>query len=265
MSIYCDSFIYDGIISSDFGLIISSFNPPKLEENSSGSTIKLNASKVPLSNVWKNYNSEYDRYIEFDVEVSKSNFSGFDVDEISTLNRWLIRKDDYRWFQFYCMEFGEVFLNATAIQCEQLTICEKIYGLRYKFVTNSPFAYTGEQIFSLKMTGSRQEFIIYDNSDEIGFIYPALEIQVLEDGDLEITNLLDNRTCGIKGCTAGEVIQIDQHKGVKTNNISHSIFLTFNWIYPRIFNTFQNRENKFMIKTKCDLTMKWRAIRKVGV
>lgn len=103
-----------------------------------------------------------------------------------------------------------------------------------------------------------------DSSYEEGYIYPYTEITILEDGDLNIHNVLENRNTYIANCSAGEVITMD-YPIIKTDNDSHKIQNDFNWNFFRVANTFENSRNDLITSIPCSIKIKYSPIVKVGL
>lgn len=175
-----------------------------------------------------------------------------------------MRKDGFHLFQFYCEQQEDIFFNAVATESTQLTITGNTYGLKYKFITDSPFAFTKENTFCYSPTSKNDIFQIFDVSDEIGHIYPDMKIEILEDGDMEIINLSESRLTKILNCVSGEIITFDRYKNVTTDQ-QRLIYNYYNFKNPRIVNSFYDRINNFSISLKCNVEIKWRSIKKVGV
>lgn len=105
---------------------------------------------------------------------------------------------------------------------------------------------------------------IFDISHEEGYIYPHTEITVLEDGDLNIYNALEDRNTYIARCKAGEVITMD-NPIITTNNSEHDILNDFNWNFFRIANTYENRRNDLITSLPCVIKVEYSPIVKVGL
>ena len=109
-----------------------------------------------------------------------------------------------------------------------------------------------------------KDIFINDTSHEEGFIYPHTEITVLEDGDLNIHNAMEDRNTYIANCVAGEIITMDYP--IITSSIpSHNIQNDFNWCFFRVANTYENSKNVLTISIPCTMKVKYSPIVKVGL
>lgn len=109
----------------------------------------------------------------------------------------------------------------------------------------------------------KQSFI-NDASYEEGYIYPYTEITIVEDGDLNIYNAIENRNTYIANCVAGEVITMD-YPVIKSSVSSHNIQNDFNWNFFRIANTYGNSRNDLTISIPCVMKVRYSPIVKVGL
>jgi hypothetical protein len=105
---------------------------------------------------------------------------------------------------------------------------------------------------------------INDTSYEEGYIYPYTEITIVEDGDLNIYNAIEDRNTYIANCVAGEVITMD-YPIIKSSVSSHNIQNDFNWNFFRIANTYNNSRNDLTISIQCVMKVTYSPIVKVGL
>ena len=111
---------------------------------------------------------------------------------------------------------------------------------------------------------SDKNVFINDVSHEEGHIYPRVEITVLEDGDLNIHNAIENRDTYIANCVAGEIITMD-YPVISSSISSHNIQNDFNWNFFRVANTYENSRNDLTISLPCSIKLEYSPIVKVGL
>lgn len=121
---------------------------------------------------------------------------------------------------------------------------------------NYYYVYIGEEL--------DDKHSINDTSHEEGYIYPHTEITVIEDGDLNIYNALEDRNTYIANCVAGEIITMD-YPIIQSSISSHNIQNDFNWNFFRVANTFDNSRNDLTISIPCTIKVKYSPIVKVGL
>jgi hypothetical protein len=109
--------------------------------------------------------------------------------------------------------------------------------------------------------------IIQDYSDEVGYIYCDATIKCLEGGDLAIYNIDDNiNDVIVNNCSAGEVITLrGQQKIIESDSWHEALYNDFNYNFLRICNSYENTNNEFWASIKCEVTITYSPIRKVGL
>lgn len=103
---------------------------------------------------------------------------------------------------------------------------------------------------------------IIDESDDIGYIYPDIQIKCLSSGDLKITNSIENRTTIIKNCSTNEVISVDENLNISTSLSSHKLYNDFNFVFFRIANSYENNQNIISVNIPCEITIKYYPVAK---
>lgn len=266
---YAIDFEYDGIYLSDFGMIICNF------DDSSGSTTVSAGSKITFNTVpmhkGKRYGltgTQYDECITATFSIAKNpcnidDFSNMKItnDEARDIMRWLNRRE---FLKFQIFDEDENDRDAcyydASFNIEKVKIGGELFGFTLTMETNRPFGYGEEQIFVYDMKAGT-EYILFDISDEIGYIYPNLVITCKADGDLTLKNLTEDCLMEIKGCKAGEVITIDGNAQIiSTTYDSHAIYDDFNFEFFRIGNEFNDRENVITSSLACTLEIKYEPI-----
>ena len=108
---------------------------------------------------------------------------------------------------------------------------------------------------------------LYDQSDEIGYIYPDMTIRCLESGNLKIQNSMeDDRNFYLANVESGEIITLHgEEQIIESNRSSHNIYDDFNFKFPRICNTYENKNNVLTFSIPIECTLTYSPIRKVGI
>lgn len=263
MKVYTKGFIYDGKTSDDFGILVCKIkgNEPS---DTSGGEIEITKIESPIQNRWyKSGNSNYTDALQFSFQMCKSNFQPFDAYEYSSISRWLCRKDNYKDFMITRKDYDNIHFY-TQFNISPVEVAGNIVSITVTGIADSPFGYSQINKYVIKSNGFT-EYTIFDLSDEIGYIYPDIEIDITDNCDIFITNLHENRTFILKNCVANEIIKIDGKLLQMTTNAERNLYADTNYIYPRISNDYDNRKNIFQIYGNCTVTMKYREIRKVVV
>lgn len=251
---YAQDFEYDGMRLSDFGLMICTFNSSGVSTVSSGADISFNIAKSNGSNKFSFYGSKYDSYYTMTFEICKSDLYGtknyIEPNVESSLQRWLCRKDGYHKLSFVKEGYEDIYWNAT-FSAKQISLNDKIIGMELTIYTDAPFAYLSEQTISYTMTAG-SSVSLFDMSDEVGSIYPQVEIicggTADRNGNVKLQNSMDRKILNLSGLSAGETILLNGEKHtIKSSFQRDNLASSFNFYYPKIINTINNRENVYAL------------------
>lgn len=118
-----------------------------------------------------------------------------------------------------------------------------------------------------KVVGENKDLKINVFTDEEGYIYPDVVIKIKQNGNLELVNEYENRTTYIADCKNGEVITITggDTLQITSSDDTHDMSSCFNYKFPRLCAEYRKYTNKFSTNLTCDITMKYKGIRKVGL
>ena len=139
-------------------------------------------------------------------------------------------------------------------------------GINITGTTDSPYAY-GQMITKKISTENGIGMLKFvDMSDEIGYIYPDIKIDISSACNLKITNETSGEIFKLNNCVNNEIINIDSTILEMTSTaLSHKLYEDSNYKFPRIVNDINKRTNIFKVEGNCTLTMKYRPIRKVVI
>lgn len=264
---YAIDFEYDGQYLSDYGFVICSFDGSYGSETvSAGSKITFNT--VPMHN-GKKYSltgTQYDECIQTTFSIAKNPCHNDGMDDMKITNdeyrdmmRWLNRRE---FLKFQIFDENEdnrdtCFFEAS-FNVEKIFFGGTLYGLNLTMETNRPFGYGEEQVLVYDITDTSKEYILYDVSDEIGYVYPDMTITCNGTGNLTIANKTENCSMAINNCSSGEVITVNGEEQIISSSLnSHHLYDDFNFEFFRIGNTFANRENIITTSLPCTLEIKY--------
>lgn len=265
-------FEYDGKFLSDFGCIICTFDSNGLETINSGSEISFQTTSVQNGKRYLITNSIYSSCFEITFQICKNPkiFSrddmSFTFEEQKDIYRWLNRMDFYD-FRFIDTEYylSECWFRGS-FNIKKIELAGTTVGLELTFKSDRPFAIGRENIYKFNADSPEKKMRVYDSSDEIGYIYPSLEITCNASGTLKIINCRNNKVTEIKNCISGEVIQLHDLM-IETSSETHSLTIMddFNFVFPVIENTIDNIRNEYTFSLPCSVVFKYKPIRKVGM
>ena len=261
-------FEYDGQNLSDYGFIVCDFSSgSSISEVSAGSNITFTKVSRNNGSRYSLTNTKYNECMtaQFDICKNPDIYSDSEMeitsDEFRDIMRWLNRKQ-FCLFRFVS-DSGEIsdidtcYHNAS-FNASRLMFGEKVYGIRLKMETNMPFGFGVERVFSWSTSSENESKVIHDTSDEIGYIYPTIEITCKTDCDLLITNETEGCTSSIKNCKAGEVITMHGDTNIITTSYdSHDICDDFNYEFFYIGNNALRTQNVITLSHPCDVVLKY--------
>lgn len=264
-------FEYDGKFLKDFGFIPCSFDSSYDESGLIHSVSKLTFNTVSGNNGKINSltGTQYDECIEANFDICKNpcmyNEQEISESEYRELMRWLNR---HRFLKFRAINddnnYDACYYEAS-FNIEKRKVGDRLCALSLTLTTNKPFG-TSPRVIMWEVTSNKKSKKIIDTSDEIGVIYPNVQITCLQDGDLKIENSTDEYITTIKGCKKNEIISIDGKIFNITSSLdSHTISNDFNFEFPKIINTYDNRINNFTISLPCKIRLEYNSIVKESI
>lgn len=263
------NFLYDNERLSDYGMILCKFDNDSLETVSVGNNLIFNTVKTNRSDRNLLTGITYDEPLSATFQICKDNCHNEDLsissEELTSLLRWLSRRDGFHKFKIYQEGYEEVFFYGSFNNIQELKIGGILYGLELTFVTDSPYGY--EDISFDCTTTASVAYNLFNMSNETGHLYPKVfTCKCLESGDLQIHNSIENRITELKNCVKDEIITMDGgHKAIETSVPTHKIYNDFNYNYFRIGSEYDNNLNAITTSLPCEIHIEYEAVRKVGL
>lgn len=184
------------------------------------------------------------------------------LSEIRMIKRWLGRPT-FHELRIVDDEYDGIFWMGSC-NVEEVHSGGICVGFNLTFTTDRPFALADKLVFRGRVSAG-DEVAILDESDEIGFIYPDVEIQVVEPGDFTITNGFDGRQTIIRNCSGGEKITMSKVLTIETTDGAHAIGDDFNWKFLRINNNYDSRVNILTFSGECTYKISYNPIVKAVI
>lgn len=276
MFMFCTEFIFDGISSKEYNLIICSFDGHKSGSATAGSHIEYTTFKAPNSDRWTRTGSSYNEQLTFTFQICKYKYStGIDEPlserELAFIMRWLVQKD-YKELQFIQEGYENIFYNCQ-INVEKYEANGRCYGLSLTVVCDAPWGWS--EIKQATISSSTTSLTkLYDDSDEIGVIYPSVTIlskagTKSKPQDITIYNNMTGIETRIKNCVSNEKIEMHDMIINSSENIDNGYHTTlmddFNWKWFSIGNSLGDRVNEIKVTGNCKVNLSWRVPRKAVV
>lgn len=272
---YVIDFSYRGEKLSDYGCIVASINTTFQDSVPIGSNLVLETIKNHATHINKIINTDYNDVVSATFDICKNpclyktnKDMVFSDIEISFFARWLNQKKYYKFKPIYENGmYSDLYFYGTFTSISSIIINDNTIGFTLTFTSNSPFGYVDDKEFTVSLDNKNNSFVFYDDSDEIGSLYPNLfQIQCKSNGKLEIQNDQDKRATIINNCVNGEIISMDcGNKIIKSSELHPNLFNDFNYNYPRIINDANDRCNTYTVSIPCNILIKYSPIRKAGI
>lgn len=239
-------FEYAGEYLKDWGCIICDTNSAgELETIESDSQLTFDTVSQFNGKKFELTISYYEDHIEIPLQICKYSCTKgvlpMTVYESREMKRWLNRPDFHK-FKLIQPDWADIYMEGS-FNVNEIKLGGITYILELTFISNRPFALHEPIIYKFQTSNENSMFSFFDKSDEIGYIYPDIEIICLEDGDLEITNSNENRTTILRNCISNEKITFTKELVFYSSVPDHKIQNDFNYVFLRISNSYGNRKN----------------------
>jgi len=263
---YAMDFEYDGALLSSHGYIACLFESSGgFNSVSAGSEITFNTVSsfggkhhILTGTTYENcLTATFDICKDPDVYYGRDRY--ISSAEFRMLMRWLNRKKFLPFRVVDTDHLAEPCYYDVSFNIERLTIGEETIGLRLTANTNRPFGYGEEKVFEWTAGSGGSTYVIEDTSDEIGYIYPKVKIVVNESGNMKWQNTQTlSETTVINNCTSGETITIDGNiLYISSADSNRKIVDDFNFVFPKIGNSYDNQTNEININLACNVTLSY--------
>ena len=271
-------FIFDGQALSDYGYVLFLEGEEDIVvSNMTFETIK-GARSDASQNVGYTYGEPYST--TFTIMKNMCVYEGDEQfltrDDISEMVRWLSQKQ-FKWFRFIDDKDNDEIWYKVQIQINKVSAGDYCYGLKLVVTANAPFGYTREITRKLIGVENGDTFEMPIVGDEYGYYYPDVEVTINNGSVLNLMNLtahsmeLQGSVTSLANCKSNEVINFygDNIMQIVSTNEDHEMGTDFTYRFPMLVASPGINSNTFKVNDdyeniNCDITMKYRGIRKVG-
>lgn len=254
-------FTYCGKKLSDFNCVIGGLSTGGgLDTIDVGNKLNMNAVNLPFLKKQKSVWATYDDMLTSTISIIKDpclNEPFFTHGEAIAIMRWL-NQPKYRDFipEYSRADWQTTVHYNVTFNVQALTVGSSVCGFSLEMESSAPFGYYDEVVID----NDSPTLTLNDISDEQGYIYPIVKLEVVTAGAIVLSNTMESRHTVIDNCEVGEIITLDGEKGIITSeNAEHkTLFNDFNYIYPRVINSMNddgtdNRQNVYTTKTNAAL------------
>lgn len=219
--------------------------------------------------MWIKTASSYKEPLTFTFQVCKYHCTPYANEfiterELAFIMRWLVRKE-YKNLSFKQEGYEDIYYHCQ-LNVEKYEISGQCAGLIITAVCDAPFGWSETRHTTIS-SSTTKAVNLYDNSDEIGVIYPSVIIVSNAAQTITIFNNATGSYIEIKNCVAGEQITMShmQITSSEYHNKHKTLYKDFNWKWLSIGNTFTDRSNQITVNGNCEVEMNWRVPRKAVI
>lgn len=264
MSFIAKTFIFDGIPSENYGIVISSTGGSEIS-NSSIADIDITTTKIYKRPKTFLYGVSQSPALQFSIEFNS--ISGeLTATDLSLISEWLFGQQSYKKLQIIQDDMVDLYFNCFLVKPEVIKYGNMIGGVKATVLCDSPFAYTFPRTSNYDYASPPvSSLITFDNfSHDSFYLYPTLEFTMTSsaNGDLEIINITDdNRTFTFTDLAANEVIAVNNDLQVITSSLSLLRLSKFN---KNFFRFLKGRNILYVTGDITNLKFTYEFSRKVG-
>ena len=238
-------FTYCGKKLSDFHCVIGGLSTGGLDTTDIGNKLNMNAVNLPFLKKQKSVWATYDDMLTSTISIIKDpclNEPFFTHSEAIAIMRWLNQPKYREFIPEYSRDDWQttVHYNVT-FNVQALTVGSSVCGFSLEMESSAPFGYYDEVVIS----NNAPTLTMTDTSDEQGYIYPIVKLEVVTAGAVVLSNSAEARHTIIDNCEVGEIITLDGERGfITSENADHAtLFNDFNYFYPRVWNSMDDQGN----------------------
>lgn len=251
-------FEFDGEYLSNWGFMICSMDQNGFKTTNSDSQISFENVSLMRGKKFELTTSKYNGELSFPFQICKSSDNStlmpISPHEAREIKRWLNRST-FKKFKLIQPYWHDIYMMGS-FNIENIMCGGQIFLLELTFTSDRPFALHEPVTYHIETSIENESYMLFDISDEIGYIYPYMKITCLQNGDLTITNSNENRTTVVKNCSQNEEIIFSENLVFSTSNSEHKIQNDFNYTFLRISNSYEDRKNvlTFSLPIKAEIT-----------
>lgn len=262
-------FKYNEKYLSDFNCILASFDGISGFATKQGCSLNFQTLKVNSTQKYKKYGLSYDDVLTDTWQITKQkcnnpNDKYFTNKEVREIIKWL-NSESYKKLYLIDEEYLDIYFLAT-FNVSKIIHANKCIGFELNVICNSCFGYINK-VFKDTINDANKTITLSIDNDRETFLYPKIDIDILENGDLEIVSSTEsNRKFILHDCTIGDKVYIDcENRIITSSNTTHNLPSSFNFIFPRINYNFNNDNYKIDINLNSEVSIELEQVRKVGV
>lgn len=238
MAFYAANFIYDSVISSEYGLHITSGDG---DSNWSAASVELHTQSIYRRP--RNYLLGVQQTPVLSIPVQINVPVELSAEESAAVSSWLFGQMNYKKLQIIQSDMQYVYFNCIFTSPQLIRVGNIIRGFSSTIVCDSPFAWEFPKTttYSYNANGymAYEDITMVNSSDNPDYTYPTISFTMNNiGGGLTITNNSDtsgssSREFIFTGLSAGEVITVNNDYQLITSSTGTNRLSNFNYKWLR--------------------------------
>lgn len=258
-----DKYTYGEYSSEEYGVIAVHFGLLSGGTLYGGQVSDLVTDKAAQAIEWEILSQNYKEPMKFILQIVNEDGSDITQEQERGLTRWLCKRGVYQWLFIQDERYSDIWIRCNMSNPQVWTV-GGVKGMQFDVTTSSSIAQSDEREYNYTLTDADKviENIFIYNDEEI-FIYPEMEITMLEAGNLTISNSRETDSTYktvINNLVVGEVVTI-KNDDITSSVGTHNILNDFNLMWLRLYD----ENNILTFSLKCAVTIKFREYRKLVV
>lgn len=267
LQLFNKDIIIGDFLPSEYGLGLLAFDYSGDQEDEIGLSVDITSEYLGRSAKANFLDYKYSDVMHPVITLVPLDANGDGIDKMqlryilvaATKNRF-----EYKWMKIFDEGYGEL-LNYRVL-LEKISLCkagDKVIGITLEYMTDSPFAYANERVINkeLAYNGSFNVYVYSDDNDDDLSTYTTVTMNG-NYGNFKITNNSTGVVTSFTSVSNGETIIMDGNNDVISTSVSgKNILNTFNLNFIKL----RNGENNIQVTNACNMEIKYRELRKVGI
>lgn len=254
-------FLFDGIPSDYYHLILYSFEPSTTEENDSGAKLEIVEDRTSRSCYPIHYGCLKQKPLTFEMVFgSLQPLDKYDVEQIVS---WLTEHEDYCELEIIQPDLSAYKYRCLIADLKTIHINGLPIAFRSTVICDSPYAYTYPQEYNFTIENTKT-IQLYNESNASHYLYPKMSIKPKEQvKTISLQNHSDgDRICRFDGLSGAKNLEItvDNQRQIITANNKDDLYNLFNGNFFRLAKGM----NQLTVSGDCTLQIICEFPKKVG-
>lgn len=256
MSFIARSFIFDGVPSEEFNLVIANVGGKNQSPGVVGSKLDIQEDRTPWRSRAIHYGTVGNDPLSFLIVFSiAKDHSYFDRYDIARIAKWLTNHQQYKKLVICQSDAESVYYNCIITELTQIEAGGKTIGFEAVVTCDSPFAYRIAPDTIIECTGEAS--VMYRCLSNTNDYYRPDMVIETEEVDLTIKNETDGTTLSFSGMTSGKkTIRICGETLVMESSNGDNLYDCWNVDAPKHVFRALGGDNQLSVTGTCSIRIK---------